>query len=223
MVDSLRAARDEESRKRDDVALYQMQQQIDELRRQLREALARQQWFEDLYKTSEGKIVQLQLLQERHTQDVSQTLQVRQIEEGRLKQQLADIAGRVDAPLQPIRDLRAQIGELIESRRQDREKTANEAREIEGLQTQIRQLASQIGMVADGLRQLRDQVHELDGVNNETRQEIGRVAESHRLEEARLRRQGAELQELVESFRAQFVEISSRNLRVEEVRRQLLE
>src|SRR5690349_15545530 len=131
MADTVRAARDEESRKRDDVALYQMQQQLDEFRRQLREAIARQQWLEDLYKTSEGKLVQLQLLQERHTQDVSQTLQVRQIEEGRMKQQLAEIAGRVEEPLKPIRDLRAQIGELIEARRQDRDRASNDVREVE--------------------------------------------------------------------------------------------
>jgi chromosome segregation ATPase len=223
MVDTVRSARDEESRKRDDVALYQMQQQIDELRRQLRDALARQQWLEDLYKNTEGKVVQLQLVQERHTQDVSQTLQVRQIEEGRLKQQIAEIATRVEEPMKPIRDLRAQMGELLDSRRQDRERVGNEGREIEGVQTQIRQLTSQIGLVADGLRQLRDQVQELDSVNNETRQEIGRVAETHRLEEQRLRRQGVELQELVESLRAQFVEISTRNIRVDEVRRALME
>lgn len=223
MADMLRTTRDEESRKRDEATTYQMQQQIDDLRRQLREALARQQWLEDLYKNTEGQVAQLQIHQERHVQDVSQTLQVRQIEDGRLKQQIAELAQKVEEPLKPIRDLRAQLVELADARRQDRERVAGDVRQIEGLQGQLRQLVSQIGMIADGQRQLRDLVQELDAVNNETRQEIQRVAESQRLEEQRLRRQGLELQEAFESLRTQFAEITSRSTRVDDVRRQVLE
>src|SRR5437764_15380702 len=98
MVDILTSTRGEESRKRDEAAAYQMQQQIDDLRRLLREAIARQQWMEDLYKHTEAQVVQLQMAQERHAQDVAQTLQVRQIEEGRLKQQVAELAQRVEEP-----------------------------------------------------------------------------------------------------------------------------
>jgi chromosome segregation ATPase len=223
MADILRTTREDESRKRDEAALHQMQQQVDDLRRQLREAVARQQWLEDLYKNTEGQVVQLQMAQERHAQDVSQTLQVRQIEDGRLKQQLAELMQKAEEPMKPIRDLRAQIGELADARRQDRERNTADARQFETLQGQLRQLVSQIGLLADGQRQLRDLVHELDAVNNETRQEISRVAELQRMEEQRLRRQGVELQEVVEGLKVQFTELASRSARVEDVRRQLLE
>lgn len=223
MADILRTTRDEEGRRREDTTAYQMQQQIDDLRRQMRDALARQQWLEDLYKNTEGQVLQLQMLQERHTQDVAQSMQVRQIEDGRLKQQIAELGQKVEEPMKPIRDLRAQIAELIEARRMDRERTVTDARQYEALQGQIRQLVSQIGVIADAQRQLRDLVHELDAVNNETRQEIQRVAELQRMEEQRLRRQGVELQEMVEGLRQQFTDINSRSQRVEEVRRQLME
>jgi len=223
MVDILRTAREDEGRKRDDATLHQMQQQVDDLRRQLREAIARQQWLEDLYKNTEGQVMQLQTAQERHAQDVAQTLQVRQIEDGRVRQQIAELGQKVEEPLKPIRDLRAQIGELLDVRRQDRERTSKDVREYETLQGQIRQVVAQIGLVADGQRQLRDLVQELDAVNNETRQEISRVTDLQRVEEQRLRRQGIELQEMVEAIKGQFVEITSRSGRVEEVRRQLLE
>ncbi|HMA37302.1 MAG TPA: hypothetical protein VKY74_22805 [Chloroflexia bacterium] len=223
MADILRTTRDEEGRKRDDAALYQVQQQIDNLQRQLREAVARQQWLEDLYKSTEGQVLQLQMQQERHAQDVSQTLQVRQIEDGRVKQQLTELTQKVEEPLKPIRDLRAQLGELIDARRQDREKSATDIRQAEALQGQIRQLVSQIGMIADAQRQLRDLVQELDAVNNETRQEIQRVGELQRLEEQRLRRQGIELQEMVETLKVQFGEVVSRAARVDDVRRQVTE
>jgi chromosome segregation ATPase len=223
MAEILRATRDEESKRRDDVAVYQLQQQVDDLRRQLRESLARQQWLEDIYKNTEGTVAQLKMAQERHTQDIAQTLQVRQIEEGRIKQQIGELAQKVEEPLKPIRDLRAQIGELIDTRRQDRERTAMDGRQFETVQSQIRQLVAQIGLIADGQRQLRDLIHELDAVNAETRQEIQRVAEMQRMEEQRLRRQGAELQELVETLRTQVTEVTSRSGRVEDVRRALLE
>ena len=223
MADTVRSTRDEESRKRDDVAAYQVQQQMDELRRQLRELVARQQWLEDLYKHSEGQLVQLQMLQERHTQDVAQTLQARQIEDARVKQQVSELTQRVDEPLKPIRELRAQITELADSRRQDRDRTADDNRQVEALQGQIRQLTSQLGLLADGQRQLRDLVQELDSVNNETRQEAQRIAEAQRLEDQRLRRQGVELQQMVEGLRTEFVAIAARSSRVDDVRRQLLE
>jgi chromosome segregation ATPase len=223
MADILRTTRDEEGRRREDTTAYQMQQQIDDLRRQLRDALARQQWLEDLYKNTEGQVLQLQMLQERHTQDVAQSMQVRQIEDGRLKQQIAELGQKVEEPMKPIRDLRAQIAELIEARRMDRERTVTDSRQYESLQSQIRQLVSQIGVIADAQRQLRDLVHELDAVNSETRQEIQRVAELQRIEEQRLRRQGVELQQMVESLREQFTEINSRSQRVDDVRRQLME
>jgi chromosome segregation ATPase len=150
-------------------------------------------------------------------------MQVRQIEDGRLKQQIAELGQKVEEPMKPIRDLRAQIAELIEARRMDRERTVTDSRQYESLQSQIRQLVSQIGVIADAQRQLRDLVHELDAVNSETRQEIQRVAELQRIEEQRLRRQGVELQQMVESLREQFTEINSRSQRVDDVRRQLME
>jgi len=98
MVDMLKSSREEDQRKRDEAQFYSMQQQLDELRRQLKENLARQQWFEELYKQSEGKVNQLQLLQDRLSQDVAQTLQARQVDEGRTKTQLADLVKQVEAP-----------------------------------------------------------------------------------------------------------------------------
>lgn len=223
MTEILRSTREDEGRKRDEAALYQMQQQMDEVRRQLRESIARQQWLEDLYKNTEGQVLQLQLVQERHAQDVSQTLQVRQLEDARLKQQLAELGQKVEEPMKPIRELRAQITELYDTRHQSRDRASTDKTQVEALQSQIRQLVAQIGLIADGQHQLRDLVQELDSVNNETRQEISRVSELQRMEEQRLRRQGTELQAIVENLRVEFVDLTSRTGRMDEVRRQLME
>ena len=95
-MDMLKTSRDEDNRRRDEAQLYGLQQQIDELRRQLKENLARQQWFEELYKQNEGKVSQVQLAQDRLTHDVAQSMHARQMEDTRMKAQLADISQKVE-------------------------------------------------------------------------------------------------------------------------------
>src|SRR5947199_9845908 len=109
MVDMLKSKSDEDQRKRDEAQLYSVQQQIDELRRQLKENLARQQWFEELYRQGEGKFSQLQLAQERLAQDVAQTLHARQVDERRMKAQIANIARQIESLDKQIRALRSNM------------------------------------------------------------------------------------------------------------------
>jgi chromosome segregation ATPase len=223
MPDVVSTSRDEEMRRRTEAQNYQLQQQVDDLRRQLREMTARQQWLEDLYKQNEGRLAQFQMGQDQFAQTITQTMNARQVDEQRVKQQLGELIGRVDEPMKFVRELRAQITELSDSRRTDRERFTTELRQYEGLQTQLREVVAQVGMVADAQRQLRDLVHELDAVNNETRQELQRMGELQRVEEQRLRRSGLELQEMVETIRMQFQDTVSRAQRIEDVRRQLVE
>ncbi len=223
MPDVVRNVRDEEAFRRTESQNYQLQQQMDELRRQLREAIARQQWLEELYKQNEGRLAQVQLAQDQFVQSITQTLNARQVDDQRVKQQIAELAPRVDEPQKAIREIRAQVIELSDSRRTDRERFTADLRQYEGLQSQLREVVAQIGMIADAQRQLRDVVHDLDTVNADTRQEIQRVSEMQRMEEQRLRRQGVELQEIVEGLRVQFQDTVSRSQRIDDVRRQVID
>lgn len=220
-MDMLKSSRDEDQRKRDEAQFYTIQQQLDELRRQLRENLARQQWFEELYKQNEGKVSQLQLAQDRLTQDVAQALHARQIDEGRTKAQVAELATRIEAPDKQIRDLRSQIGELAEARKADRDKEAGVQRQIDELHRQIREVNSHISQAAEAYKHLTDVMHELEATIADVRKEALHIGELQRIEEQRLRRQGVELQELFESLRQQFGEIAARSQRVDDVRKQL--
>src|SRR5439155_21474091 len=220
---ALRMSREEEQHKRDEAQFYSMQQQIDELRRQLKENLARQQWFEELYRQGEAKVAQLETAQDRLGQDVAQSLHARQIDEGRIKAQVAELAQRAEAPEKQIRDLRAQVGDLEKAIKVDREADVGDRREIEDLQRQLREFQSGILMVSDSQRQLRDLIQELDAAIGEVRNEALHVAELQRMEEQRLRRQGMELQELFEALRQQFTEVAARLQRGDDVRRQLIE
>ncbi len=223
MPDVLKLARDEDHRKRDEAQFYSIQQQLDELRRQLKENLARQQWFEELYKQNEGKVSQVQVAQDRLTQDVAQTLNARQIDEARIKAQLHDLAQRVEGSDKQIRELRAQIAGLAETRKTDRDVDTESQRQVEDLYRQMREMNSHMGQLGDAQRQLRDLIHELDSAIGEVRQEALHLGELQTVEEQRLRRQGVELQGLFEALRQQFTEVAAKSQRVDDVRRQLIE
>ena len=49
-----------------------------------------QQWFEELYKQNEAKVSQVQQSQDRLMQDIAQTMHSRQVEDARMKAQMAD-------------------------------------------------------------------------------------------------------------------------------------
>jgi len=223
MVDMLKSSRDEDQRKRDEAHFYGIQQQLDDLRRQLKESLARQQWFEELYKQGESRIAQVQQAQDRLTQDIAQALHARQIDEGRTKALVSELAQKIEAPDKQLREIKSQIQELSESRKSDRDADVVSQRQIDDLQRQIRDLNSLISKTGEGSRQLRDLMEDLRGALADVRQETAHVAELQRLEEQRLRRQGVELQGLFENLRQQFTEVSSKSQRVDDVRHQLTE
>lgn len=223
MVDMLKSSKDEDQKRREDSQAYAVQGQIDELRRQLKENLARQQWFEEMYKQGEGRIAQLQQAQDRMSQDVAQALHARQIDDSRTKGQLSELAVRVEGPDKQIRDLKAQIHELAEARKNDRDTGVASQRQIDELHRQIRETNAQISKSNEIGKQLRELVLEVQGGIGDVRQETLHVAELQRMEEQRLRRQGMELQGLFEALRQQFTEVAAKSQRVDDVRHQLTE
>ena len=160
MVDMLKSSRDEDNKRRDEAQFYSMQQQLDELRRQLKENLARQQWFEELYKQNEAKVSQVQQSQDRLMQDIAQAMHTRQVEDARAKGQLSELVQRVEAPEKQLRDMRSQVQELVDGRKDDRDAGVVEHRQLEDLQGQIREINVHISKVSDAQRQLLERAAE---------------------------------------------------------------
>src|SRR6266487_4830462 len=131
MQDMLKSSKEEDQRKRDEAQFHSVQQQIDELRRQFKETLARQQWFEELYRQGEGKVSQLQAAQDRLAQDVSQTLHARQVDDGRVKSQIADLAQRIESPDKQIRELKSHLQELGNIIKSDHEGDNSDRQQLE--------------------------------------------------------------------------------------------
>ncbi len=60
------------------------------------------------------------------SQDVAQALHARQIDDSRTKAQLSELAIKLEAPDKQIRDLRAQVHDLTESRKTERDSGAGQ-------------------------------------------------------------------------------------------------
>ncbi len=223
MPDIITNVRDDERRKRDEAQMFSVQQQLDELRRQLREGQARQQWLEDALKQSESRAAQLQLSVDKQSQEIIQSLQVRQIEDQRLRKQIAEVESRVDEPLKPIKEIRAQIADLIEHFRSSRSQATVSVQQMEATQQQLREIAAQVGMFNEQQRQQTNTLRELGSAITENRQEVVRVTEAQRIEEQRLRRQDIELQQGIEGVRNEFGSLVSRVTQVEETRKHFIE
>ncbi len=223
MPDIITNVRDDERRKREESQMFNVQQQLDELRRQLREGMARQQWLEDALKQSESRTAQLQLSVDKQSQEVSQSLQVRQIEDQRLRKQIAELEAHAEEPLKPIKEMRAQIIELGERFRSSQGQATVSVQQMEAIQLQMREIAAQVGMLGEQQRQLTDGLHETGNAIIDNRQEVVRVSEAQRIEEQRLRRQDIELQQGIESVRNEFGAVVARITQMEETRKRFVE
>lgn len=223
MPDIISSVRDDERRKREEAQMFTVQQQIDELRRQFREGQARQQWLEDALKQSESRAAQLQLSVDKQSQEIIQSLQVRQIEDQRLRKQMAELELRVEEPLKPIKEIRAQIAELAERYRASQNQATVSVQQVEALQQQLREVGAQVTMLGDQHRQMNDTQRELNGAIGDNRQEIVRLTEAQRIEEQRLRRQDIEVQQSVEVMRNEFTSMIARIIQLEDTRKRFVE
>jgi chromosome segregation ATPase len=223
MPDIISNVRDDERRKREEAQMFTVQQQIDELRRQVREGQARQQWLEDALKQSESRAAQLQLSVDKQSQEIIQSLQVRQIEDQRLRKQMAELEVRVEEPLKPIKEIRAQIAELAERYRAGQNQATVSVQQMETLQQQLRETGAQVTMLNEQHRQMNDAQRELNSALGDNRQEIVRLTEAQRIEEQRLRRQDIELQQGVEAIRNDFNSMVARIVQLEDTRKRFVE
>ncbi len=224
-MDSLSVSnmRDEDRRKREEAQLYAMQQQIDEMKRLLRESAARQQWLEDNLKQSEGRGLQNQIATEKLIQELQQSLQVRQMEEQRVRKAISELEGQIDEPIKPLKEMRAQITELGERIRSSQGQATVSLQQLETVQTHLRDLQAQIAVQTDQHKQNVVAIRDNTAAVTENRQEIVRLVDSQRVEEQRLRRQDVEIQQYIEQVRGEVSQQVARITQLEETRKQFVE
>jgi chromosome segregation ATPase len=214
-----RSYRDGDQSKKGEAQIFQLQQQVDELRRLLREQVARQHSLEDNWKQSEARIIQVREQSDKQAAELTQMVQVRLLEEHRMKQELSELQVRVSEPVKPLREVRSQIAELIETRRREGEQVGLDKMALEKLDMAIRDLQGQIGRLDGYIKDLREAVKITANAQEFYQRELERVVDMIHSSEQIVRRQGEEFREEIKRLREEVALFSNRITRVEDLQR----
>lgn len=217
--------RDDERRKRDEAKIQTLQSQIDELRNLTRELVSRQVRLEDLLKTSEAGLAQHRLTLEQHRHDVSQAAQARQVEEGRVRQQLTELSARIDDSTRPIRSLQAHVAELLEAVRRQRDDVGQDTKRFDELRTLIDHLAAH-GERQIGVSQaLRDSIETIRVEVERLQRDLLRTDDSVKIVDQESRRRTTEVIQQIENVGArleeEFMGVSALQTQIDEIRQGL--
>lgn len=223
MSNSDLTARYEEERLRaqEQSQLVYLQGQIDELRRLLKDQTNKYQWAMEQIRKNEGTIAQIQSLFDRHTGEVAQANEIVRRDVVALRREVAAALVKIEDGLRPIRDMQAQIQQVAEARKQDRDFLAGWLSRIEQVERQIATLSSQIKELDERQRQLTLQLERLREADAAVMQEVRRFGDDLQVEKQSMRRMAVEAQQFVADLRPAVEEQRSRIDRLEEIRQHI--
>lgn len=187
------SARDEERRRRDEARIVALQQQIDELRALVREMTARQTRGDELFKAYEMALGQVRSGVEQQRHDTAQTFQARQLDDQRLRQQVADLEARIEESGRPLRSIQAHINELSETLRRGKEDAGKDERRFDDLRTQIDHLGALAERNFGLVQSTREAVDSLRTGLDEVRRDLHQAEDSVEIAEQDFRRRIAEM------------------------------
>jgi DNA repair exonuclease SbcCD ATPase subunit len=198
-----------------------LQGQIDELRRLLKEQNNKYSWTMEQVRKAEGGVAQVEGLFERFRNEVTLVLDGVRRDVATLRKEVAGALVKIEEGVRPLREMQAQIQQLGEARRQDRDAVAGWLARIEGLEQRTVSWQSELKETDDRHRALVSQLEGLYGADESVRAEIRKIAEELQVEKQSLRRQAVEAQQLVADIRPLIDAQASRIGRLDELRQQL--
>jgi chromosome segregation ATPase len=198
-----------------------LQGQIDELRRLIKEQNNKYSWAMEQVRKAEGGVSQVEALFDRFRNEVSQALDGYRRDIATLRKEVAGALVKVEESGRPMREMQAQMQQLAEARRQDRELLAGFVSRIEDVEQRSLGWHSEIKEAEDRHRTLAAQLEALYGADEVARAEIRKVAEDLQVEKQSLRRQAVEAQQLASDLRPLIEEQNSRIVRLDEIRQQI--
>ena len=207
---------EEKLRVQEQSQLIYLQNQIDELRRMLKDQNNKYAWAMEQVRRSEGQTAQLENLIERQGQEIQATLEVSKREITTLRREVSAAMLRADEAVKPVREIHAQIHQLQEARRQDREAVEPWYNRVEELEHTAKEFQSLIRESDDRHRGLHAQFEQLRIADAAAVQEIRHLDEEIQVEKQTLRRQAVEAQQLVADVRASLDDPVARIGRAEE-------
>jgi chromosome segregation ATPase len=213
---------EERTRSNEQSQMVYLQGQVDELRRLIKDQTSKYQWVIEQTRKTESTVAQLQGMFERHREETTQTVERSRRDIIELRKEVSGALVRIDEGLKPLREMQAQIQQLAEARKQDREQIFPWFARIDELEQRIVGLHNQIKEIEDQQRQLAMQLDRLRDADAVALQEVRRVGEELQVEKQNMRRQAIELQQLISGSDEIMKEHASRIEHVEEMHERIL-
>ncbi|HMQ34774.1 MAG TPA: hypothetical protein PKD53_28815 [Chloroflexaceae bacterium] len=198
-----------------------LQGQIDELRRLLKDQTNKYNWAMEQVRKTEAAVAQVQSLFERHANEVAQSGEGVRRDVVALRKEVAGALVKIDESVRPIRDMQAQIQQVAEARKQDRDYVAGWLGRVEQVEQQILVLQSQLKELDERQRQVLLQLDRLREADTVAVQEARRIGDELQVEKQSLRRQAVEAQQLVADVRSTLDEHASRIARLDDIRQHI--
>lgn len=201
-------------------AVY-LQGQIDELRRLIKDQGNKYSWAMEQVRKIEGSVAQIEGLFERHRHEISQAIEMSRRDIAALRKEVAAALIKVEEGVRPIREMQAQIHQLGEARKQDRDQVAGWFGRITDLEQRVLGWNAQIKEAEERHRALAGRLDGLTSADEAVRLELRKVTEELQIEKQSLRRQAVEAQQLVADLRPTLESYASRIDRLDEIRQQI--
>ncbi|GIV97291.1 MAG: hypothetical protein KatS3mg057_1948 [Herpetosiphonaceae bacterium] len=207
----LRSRYDEErNRAQEQSQILYLQNQIDELRRQIKDTNNKYTWAMEQVRKNEALIGQVQSIVDKATEDNLQSLEAYRRELTALRKELANALVKIEEAIKPIRELQTQIHHIGEQRKRDQAQASLWLSRIEVLESTFQDLDTRIRENDERHRQILLQLDRLREIDEATNLEIRRIHEELQIEKQTLRRQAIEAQQMVADAQSGFHDLASR-------------
>lgn len=212
---------EEKLRVQEQSQLIYLQNQIDELRRLLKEQNNKYAWAMEQVRRVEGQNAQLQGVIERQAQEQQTIHEAYKRELSALRRDVATALLRAEDSVKPVREMQVLIHQLGEGRRADREQVAPIFGRLDELTQRDREAAAHLRELEDRQRQVMPQIEQLRLADQEALEEMRHLSDDLQAEKQALRRQAIEAQQMVSDARNTLQEPVARLKYLEEQHKQL--
>lgn len=198
-----------------------LQGQIDELRRMIKDQTNKYQWSVEQARKTEAAVGQVEGLFDRHSEEVTQTVEAVRRDVAGLRKEVATAMLKVEEGVRPLREMQAQIQQLADARKQDRDSVVVWFVRIETLEQKMIEIQAQVKESEERHRQLASQLDRLREADTVVAQDVRRVAEDLQIEKQSLRRQAVEAQQLVTDLHQVLADHDARIVRLDEIHQRI--
>jgi chromosome segregation ATPase len=198
-----------------------LQNQIDEFRRLLKEQSNKYSLAMEQVRKVESSVAQIDGLIERQRGEVAQSIDSSRREIAALRREVANALVKAEESARPIREMQAQIQQIAEARKQDRDQVSGWLGRIEDLDQRIAVWSAQIHDTDERYRGLAKQIEGTSTADEAIRNDVRKLAEDMQVERQSLRRQAIEAQQMVTDLQPTLDGYNSRIDRLDEIRQRI--